>query len=564
MHHNTYVNNAYYILLSKKIFFFSDIEGSNVYKNLNKNKLDDLNNIKITNGIITDIDDNISLVFLGDLIDHKIYDIRWMNSMNKIKKKNPNNLILITGNRDLNKILLFNEFIINNNNENVIYEYINLCDNNKDILSCYTIFIDYCKMISKYFNKKYFFLTNNIIHILVKYSENFSHNHLYNISRIKYIYKYILNAPYILKNRKIEIEQILNISDKLKKNFKLNKKQNCAFVLLFNMILFGNYQTDNVFINKFKNIEMEYLLNTHLLALINYNNKKYLLSHSYIPSDGMLSIPFASVHKNNFIQQHDLKHFLFQLNNIFINKLSFLSNCYMKKTSDIDFIKFNKYINNLMSMCCHKYFNYTQTNVNNANIVTRQYKLFNLYGGSLKKKCQIKSNHKKIYYNFFDNSINKTPIDFLLIGHTPFGSIPTIDIDNKFITKIIHLDVSKGDGVPVSIKTFCFFVASQNNHYFIGRIHFVNPSKNKKLNIKYYFDPNDQNINNLFVGDKLIKNISTYYVYDLSFLIHNQMFQIINNYITFIVYINKNYYSIKSIIGNYQNKFLNKYYFDIM
>lgn len=564
------IKNAYYNIFSEKIFFFSDIEGSNVYDKVNKNKIEDLKHIEIKDGMITNIDNRSSLVFLGDLIDHNIYDIRLMKSMNKMKKNKPKNIILITGNRDLNKILLLNEFIINNNKENIIYEYLNICKNNNDIISCYENFIDYCKHISKNFNIKYHFLTNNIVDMLKNYLNIIPQNNLHQIIRIKYIYKYILGAPLILKNRKKEIEIILNISNEFKKKFELTKNENCAYVLLINMILFGNYQTNNLFVNKFKNIEMEYLLNTHLLAIIKHNEKKYLLSHSYIPNDGILSVPFASNYRKNYIQQHDLKKFLFWLNKNFIKKLSFLSNCYVKNISNINFHKFNKYINNLMSTCCHKYLHHTKTNVNNANIVTRQYKLSNLYGGSnITSDAHDKNYHnivdnkknKKFYYNFFDNFINKKPIEYLLIGHTPFSSIPVIETNNNLTTKIIHLDVSKGDGVPISKKTFCFFVVTMENNYFIGRIHLINSSKNKKLNIEYYANNNDKKLNNLIINNKLKKHIYNYYKHDIKFLLKNHLFQINNNCINFIICINNIYYLVKTIIGNYQNKYLNKYYF---
>lgn len=558
---------GYYEIYTKKIFFFSDVEGSNVFIDTNKNKIKDLEDIEINDGIITDINKNITLVFLGDLIDNNIYDIRLMKSMNNMKKKKPDNVILITGNRDLNKLLLMNEFIINNKNENIIYEYLHICKNNNDMIYCYITFIKFCKYISINFKKKYSFMTDNLMHMLVNYSNKYTPEKLKKITRIKYIYKYLLNAPFVLKNRKKEIELILNLSNDVKKKTILTKKENCAFVLLINMILFGNYKTNNIFVNEFKNIEMEYLLNTHLLTLINYNNKKYLLSHSYIPNDGILSVPFASNNRNKYIKQSNFKCFLYWLNKIFIKKLFFLSNCYVKNISSIDLYKFNKYINNLMAMCSHKYLNHEKTNVNNANIVTRQYNIFNLYGGNINnnnKKLIHNENcfdHKKFYYDFYDNSSSKNPIDYLIIGHTPFGSIPAIETNNNIITKIIHLDVSKGDRVPISKKTYCFFVATSSENYFIGRIRLVNSSKKNKLNIKYYAKSNDKKLNNLFFNNKLKKNIINYYKFDVGFLLKNHLFQKINDYIKFIVYINDTFYYVKSKIGNYQTKFLNEYKF---
>lgn len=564
---NQYINKSYYNIYTKKIFFFSDIEGSNVFVDLNKEKIDDLKDIEITNGIITNIKNNISLVFLGDLIDNSIYDIQLMKSMNKMKKKNPNNIILITGNRDLNKLLLLNEFIINNKNENVIYEYLYICKN-EDILNCYITFVNFCKYISKNFRKKYHFMTNNLIYMLTNYQNKHISGNFNKITRIKYIYRYLLNAPFVLKNRKKEIENILNLSYDIREKLILTKKENCAFVLLMNMILFGNYETKNTFVNKFKNIEMEYLLNTHLLTLINYNSSRYLLSHSYIPNDGILSVPFASNYRKKYTKQTNLECFLFWLNKIFIKHLLFLSKCYVKNTSQINFFKFNKYINNLMSMCSYKYLNHKKTNVNNANIVTRQYKLYNLYGGNIENDTiDIKNNclnYKKSYYDFFDNSINKIPIDYLIIGHTPFGSIPTIETRYDLTTKIIHLDVSKGDGVPVSKKTFCFFVATPFNNYFIGRIHLVNSSKNKKLNIKYYTKSDDIELKNLFFDNKLKKNIINYYKFDIDFLIKNNLFQKINEYIKFILHINDKIYMVETKLGNYQTKFLNEYFFYVV
>lgn len=67
----------------------------------------DIKGVKIRDGIITGVDDNRDkIVFLGDLIDHGPNEVRLLRAMLDIPE---GNRVLITGNRDLNKIRMMHE-----------------------------------------------------------------------------------------------------------------------------------------------------------------------------------------------------------------------------------------------------------------------------------------------------------------------------------------------------------------------------------------------------------------------------------------------------------------------
>ena len=65
-------------------------------------------------GLITGLTEGTSLIFLGDLVDNEKYSIRCLRSMISLKQRFPDNVLLIGGNRDFNKIRIgFELFFIN-------------------------------------------------------------------------------------------------------------------------------------------------------------------------------------------------------------------------------------------------------------------------------------------------------------------------------------------------------------------------------------------------------------------------------------------------------------------
>ena len=94
------------------VYCFSDIE-SNMPPEI-KNLMFSTND-KTTNIDYTPIDllsNNKAIVFTGDLIDRGAYTVRNLLNMLKLKKTYQDNVILICGNRDINKIRMYHECYI--------------------------------------------------------------------------------------------------------------------------------------------------------------------------------------------------------------------------------------------------------------------------------------------------------------------------------------------------------------------------------------------------------------------------------------------------------------------
>jgi hypothetical protein len=89
-----------------QVICYSDEEGGNPFK-------DSISGVKLVDGIIDDIIDDIpektGLIFLGDVQDNGPYSITLLKTFIKMKEKNPDRVILITGNRDMNKLRFADE-----------------------------------------------------------------------------------------------------------------------------------------------------------------------------------------------------------------------------------------------------------------------------------------------------------------------------------------------------------------------------------------------------------------------------------------------------------------------
>lgn len=134
---NNKINGIYNFNKFTKIYCFSDIESNmpeDIYNLMFYAKVDE----KYTPHNL--VDKERGIVFTGDLIDRGAYTIRNLLNMLALKTAYPNNVVLICGNRDINKIRMYHEChiekieseILTNSNEintfTKIYEKINSID----------------------------------------------------------------------------------------------------------------------------------------------------------------------------------------------------------------------------------------------------------------------------------------------------------------------------------------------------------------------------------------------------------------------------------------------------
>ena len=111
----------------KNLYFFSDIKGYNPFTQNEKTKIEEVekdkkptpeqlllnkdtkNTILVYDGLIVDVANDTVLVFLGNAIDKGSRNIQILINLIELKKRKPNNLIIILGNRDLSKFRLADE-----------------------------------------------------------------------------------------------------------------------------------------------------------------------------------------------------------------------------------------------------------------------------------------------------------------------------------------------------------------------------------------------------------------------------------------------------------------------
>jgi hypothetical protein len=109
--------SGFYDLSGKTIYIYSDEEGGAPFKNNNPFSEEhitigekQIGETKIKTGLIKEVTENAALIFLGDVQDNSKHNIETMLNFIKIKENELNNVILIGGNRDFNKVRFVDEY----------------------------------------------------------------------------------------------------------------------------------------------------------------------------------------------------------------------------------------------------------------------------------------------------------------------------------------------------------------------------------------------------------------------------------------------------------------------
>lgn len=95
------------------MYCFSDIEGENPFHHAS------FPGLVFENGMLAEVGNGGAAVFIGDLIDHGRYPITLLLNMLAVKQKAPKRVILIAGNRDINKLRFADECYIESEQTNL-------------------------------------------------------------------------------------------------------------------------------------------------------------------------------------------------------------------------------------------------------------------------------------------------------------------------------------------------------------------------------------------------------------------------------------------------------------
>jgi hypothetical protein len=257
-----------------------------------------------------------AIVFTGDLIDRGAYTIRNLSNMLKLKENYPNNVILIGGNRDINKIRMYHEccipyiestiFIITNKNI-PIAEIIKLLKNIPDD----KIFKHSICEIADTIN------IHGIVNPLAKYKDipdaikrkivdiNFVGSYRNDIFRIKDMYANTLGSLNQIKFFRDEFivlfgdgKDLFGFTDNDFENDQFKEivyekdkyKLLLKFIAMMNMVM-GKYREKDTeeykklpeCLQKYNGLYIKYIEKNHIMAAFTKKNNLYIASHSGIP-----------------------------------------------------------------------------------------------------------------------------------------------------------------------------------------------------------------------------------------------------------------------------------------
>lgn len=257
----------------KELYFFSDLEG-NMPDGIKKLMFDE----KDENDIPVSLDNKV-IVFTGDLIDRGEYSIRNLQRMLALKYANPNNVILICGNRDVNKIRMYHECHIKEIEEQIfidkdknIYAILDILQGIPDDASIFTNKLDAIKDI---INIKGINGTGDDRPIFTeKYSDN--------ISRITKMYSNTLGSPKQIELFKAEFKVLFGINEDFWKGNTLRK-----FIAMMNMVM-GKVWDEGALpavLAPYNGLYIKYLQECHIMASITIGTKLCIVSHAGIPYD---------------------------------------------------------------------------------------------------------------------------------------------------------------------------------------------------------------------------------------------------------------------------------------
>lgn len=274
------------VLNIKNIICYSDEEGGAPFDS-NDNELTKY--VTIQNGIISDLKLGNALVFLGDVQDNGEATLTLLKTFVELKEKYSNKVILIAGNRDVNKLRFADECFITRTDGKA-------CFDGESYTSFHALVSKICDNIPSY---RLFTTNDGLTNVLEKKPwtdpgdsgkvqglRNIYSNPS-NFERINDIYKQLMGAGdydtavnMIFKNM-----QYLGILDMQ----STNQTFKCVAVTLLNMIMSREWDErkypfiSNARLESYNGLYIKYLKLSHVCATFKFNNKISIVSHAGIP-----------------------------------------------------------------------------------------------------------------------------------------------------------------------------------------------------------------------------------------------------------------------------------------
>lgn len=269
------------------IYFFSDIEG---------NMPDGIRNLMFETGDTPKTLVNEVIVFTGDLIDRGEYTIRNLKRMLALKEGNPDNVILLCGNRDANKIRMYHECHIQAIEDMIL----------KNKKTGFDAILGELQGIPE----DTLIFTNKLESIKViiditginNSGKGFSDIYSDDLSRITKMYSNTLGSPKQIEFFAAEYEVLFKISFGIDKDFWGDKNKDIdkhtdanyntllKFIAMMNMVMGKVWDEDELpdVLKGYNGLYIKYLQKCHIMASITIGTKLCIVSHAGIPYDETL------------------------------------------------------------------------------------------------------------------------------------------------------------------------------------------------------------------------------------------------------------------------------------
>ena len=226
---------------------------------------------------------NKVIVFTGDLIDRGEYSIRNLQRMLVLKYANPNNVILICGNRDVNKIRMYHECHIQEIEDKIL----NYNDKGKDINAILDI-LQGIKDVPSIFTNKLDAIQyiidikgiNGTGDVRPEFKEKYSDD----ISRITNMYSNTLGSPKQIELFKAEFKVLFGINEEY---WKDKGNTLLKFIAMMNMVMGKVWEKGALpaVLVPYNGLYIKYLQECHIIASITIGTKLCIVSHAGIPYD---------------------------------------------------------------------------------------------------------------------------------------------------------------------------------------------------------------------------------------------------------------------------------------
>ena len=435
------------------IYFFSDLEG---------NMPDGIKNLMFDTPDTPKTLGKEVIVFTGDLIDRGEYTIRNLQRMLALKLKtgNANNVILLCGNRDANKIRMYRECHIQAIEEKILKskdKSIDIQTILQELQKIDTVFTNSSLDIEKIIDIKGINGPNDDRPV-------FSGIYSDDISRITKMYSNTLGSPKQIEFFATEFELLFGID----KGFWDDKNNTLLkFIAMMNMVMGKVWKEDELpdVLARYNGLYIKYLQECHIMASITIGTKLCIVSHAgipynetlrtfYIPTEiGIVPTPrdISVVIQNkepltyngdvgkgtNGVRKGDISHFygFNNIQNLNSSFTTFLTGIEKGDTGYTDLV-YKKYV--AMSANC-----------DTLAIEDRE---FSAYASPIVSHKDLEGVKRKEGLDLDKFRYGSITHIYNIFGHQPSGLLPYICRNSKKTSYHIDLDISRAEDANISNK----------------------------------------------------------------------------------------------------------------